>query len=133
MEEVLKIWEKADKLAGKVDIDKIVEDENGLVCFLTDLENNKKIQIKYDSLVCAYKNVDEGFWIKTLEGLLGRYGEKVLTKHSFFEVENSSFLREIEDGVCGAIQGRELFQLKIIGANAILDIISFGEPCIETI
>lgn len=127
------LWKNAGNLGNKYDIDEIKEDVDGLHILLTDINTGRRILLFYDCLVCSYKNTDESFWMDSLYRLAKKYDMDFITGHTFFQVLDSSYAKEVETGGQGVVQADRLFHLKIIGANAILDIVSWGMPEIRSV
>lgn len=123
----LSVWNPNGKISGKFDIEKLEEDSDGLRIYFIDKNDDRSI-LEYKVTVCSYKNTDESFWINTLDEIIKLYGEAFITKNTFFKVAESSYSKEIEDGTYGTVSANNLFHLKIVAGNAIIDVISFGEP-----
>ena len=130
MDELI-VWKKAKGFGNKFDIDQVMENADGLRILLTEVNTNQKISLSYDGLVCSYKNTDESFCLPTLSALGKTYGMNFIAQNTFFEVLNSSYVKEIESGGHGVLRAQDLFHLKIMGANAIFDIVSFARPVIQ--
>ena len=125
----LKVWEPSLKYGKKYDIERFEESVDGLKIFLSSIDKeDEKLLLEYKCDVCSYKNTEESFWASQFEKLEDIYGYEFLTHHTFFRVSDSSYSKEIESGSNGAVSKEDVFHLEIIGGNAIIDIVSFGEP-----
>ncbi len=125
----LKIWEPSLKFGGKYDIERLEENSDGLKIILSSIDKKEeKLLLEYKCVVCSYKNTEESFWTSQFEKLEDVYGYEFLTQHTFFKVSDSRYSKEIESGSYGAVSKEEVFHLEVIGGNAIIDIVSFGEP-----
>lgn len=124
----LAIWERGEPFKGKYDIDEVLENSAGLIIVMFDSKSNDVIKLVYDVMVFAYKSTDESIAINTLESFNQRYDLNFLMNNTLFEVHDSSFILEIENDSCGSVRAKDLFHMKILGRNAFMDIISFGEP-----
>lgn len=125
--EELVVWDGISK-NGQYDIYEVHEDERGLMLKLISEDDGSLLEVFWDVLVLGYKNVDESFWLDTLEELMLLYGESFITSHTFFLVKNSLFSQEIEKGCKGTIKKEEMFHLKIASTNSIFDVVAFGKP-----
>lgn len=130
MQEELVVWEGISK-NGQYDIQEVHEDERGLKIKLVSEDDGSLLELFWDVLVLGYKNVDESFWLDTLEKLMLLYGESFITSHTFFVVNNSLFSQEIERGCKGAIKKEQMFHLKIASTNSIFDVVAWDEPKIK--
>ncbi|SCJ29177.1 Uncharacterised protein [uncultured Clostridium sp.] len=128
MKNQLTIWERGEPFKGKYDIDEVLENNTGLTIVMFDPKSNDIIRLVYDAMVFAYKSIDESIAINTLESFSQRYDLNFLMNNTFFEVRDSGFSLEIENDSCGSVHAKDLFHMKILGRNAFMDIISFGEP-----
>lgn len=117
---------------GQYDICSVVEDEKGLRLKLVSENDGSLLELYWDCLGFGYKNVDESFWMDTLDKLIGLYGDFFITQHTFFVVRHSSYAQELEQGGKETIKKEQMFHLKIISSNSIFDIVSWGEPKIRT-
>lgn len=129
MEEMI-VWKEAENIHEPYDILKIIDDEDGLKIFLS-CKNKKNIIVSYDTIVCSYMSTEESFFIKGVEKLINRYGLEYIAHNTFFVVQNSDYLNEIDRNTSGALRLCDLFHLRIVSINHIMDIISFGAPTIR--
>lgn len=127
MKEELCLWRRVTE-NKKYDIYKVIEDESGLTLRLISEDDGITLGLHWDVLVCAYRNIDESFWIDKLEELISLYGESFITSNTFFFVKNSAFSKEVENGCKKTIRAENMFHLKIISSNSIFDVVSLGEP-----
>ena len=136
MTEQLIVWEEGRELGRKFDVDEFRENIDGLEIRLTNVDTEEKIILSYDynnCIVCGYKSIDESYWLDKLNTYIKKYDKSFITQHTFFEVLSSSFVEKIVNGSCNMLQSSQLFHLKIVAADSILDIVSAGKPIIRKI
>lgn len=117
------IYEKlftTKKLCSKYYIDAI-NDEEQLIIRLSDEYRKKMLTLIWNGIVEAYMCSEESS--RTL-----LYTNEVLTMWTFFEVNNSSFLKWLEKTSCGIIQLKDYHHICIVGINSVVDIVSVDYP-----
>ena len=88
---------------------------------LSNEDETEKILLKWDGCVVSYTCSEE-----SARSIL--YDKQELTKWTFFKVENSSYLKCIEEQSLVIEQRNKLTHYCIIGINSVVDIIASYEP-----
>lgn len=135
MKDKLVLWGKNVIIGENYFVDKVSDDGNGLSLELTDIDNGERIRVKYDCMVWSYTYTEEVCWGKELSKYFEIYGEEFITKHTFFEVINSSYSEKVSYETSYYVaKPKELLHLKIIATNCVFDIVSYiSGPVIEKI
>lgn len=120
MSDIWKCWEPKKKLKNKYYVDSI-KDEESFMMELSNEDETEKILLKWDGCVVSYTCSEE-----SARSIL--YDKQELTKWTFFKVENSSYLKWIEEQSLGIEQRNKLTHYCIIGINSVVDIIASYEP-----
>ncbi len=136
MSDSLQVWDKiTPEFDGKYNIIKVTDDTN---CMQMVLSNNdfeeRCIMLDYTNCrVFSYRSYDESCWVPPFYSYVKTYGDHFLTKHTFFEVLESKYIKQIKEwGFCLELKPDELFHLMVIAGDSIFEIISHGEPNISS-
>lgn len=128
----LQIWNKSiPKFEKKYNIIKVVEDFNGLRLVLSSNSHSEEyITLDYTNCsIYSYRNYDESCWLPPLYSYVKVYGNRILADHTFFEVVDSEYKKQISEwGACICLKPDELFHLMVIAGDSIFEIVSRGEP-----
>lgn len=128
MTDQLEAWEMALPFGRKHDGYMILHDQGGLRIVMTDVYTDADIELVYDKPVLYYEYFDEGYWIKDVERLLEEYGKPLIHSHTFFVVRESSLIKRLEAESHGALRAEDLFHLKVVEGDGLIDIVSFDPP-----
>lgn len=127
-------WEPIGGLAGKYSVDTMNLGEQGLIIGLSSLSNNtKKIEIKFEYTIDAYRYTNDSFSFKIAGDLTEKYGREFYGDWSFFKVTNSEYVKWISEKSHTYADEFTFEHFSIVGSDEIIDILSRYEPIVEFI
>jgi hypothetical protein len=122
-------WEPTKDLSGKYHVISITWPEDGIIIKLSDVNNTKKIEIKFEYFVDAYRYTHESFCFKIFSDLSNKYGTEFYKEWSFFKINNSKYV----EWVIEKSYDSNFIHFSIIGNYEIIDIIAGYDPEIKVI
>lgn len=128
MEEQWKPWDIDDRILKKYYIVALVDDTESFKISLVESENSdQKVEVVFDGYVVSYCCSDESFRQKTLDRLDIEYGEDFYANTTFFWIDNSEYLRRMQEEAYGLIMN-EMRHFCIMAEDSFVDIITTYEP-----
>lgn len=133
MEEWIR-WEPIKGLLGKYYIDSFgMSEEWDLVIQLSDHNNSKKIEIRFNGCIDAYRYTNDSFVFKVPSDLSKKYGDEFYANWSFFKITNSEYLQWLSEKSYEYSQDFPFRHFCIIGGDEIIDILARYEPEVKII
>ena len=124
-------WEPVDGLTGKYSVDTMSLGEQGLIIGLSSLsDNTKKIEIKFEYAIDAYRYTNDSFSFKIAGDLTEKYGREFYGDWSFFKVTNSEYIQWISEKSCTYADEFAFIHFSIVGSDEIVDVLSRYEPTV---
>ncbi|TQV76455.1 hypothetical protein FLL45_00370 [Aliikangiella marina] len=124
-ENIYSIWSPLDGVEGRVYVDHIIDDEEGLTIYLYLSSNGgeKKFKMTFDPYI-AYRNMDESF------------RSKAFSEHGGFDnslniVSNSSWIRWLQSESQGYYQEAKIVHYCIITDADFIDVLAEFPPEVE--
>jgi hypothetical protein len=116
-------WEFKEGLEKKYDIDMLENIDNKLLVNLSDANNDKKLNLKWDGSM--------EFYIYSYEVARSKLCENLdVMEWTFFKIENSKYLKWIKENFAKIYENKELYHFCIVGINFVLDIVACDYPII---
>lgn len=119
------------RMDGNYYIESAQELKGDFKLILNNIDTNKKIEIFFEGLVCAYRSTYETFRINLINRLKQKYGTDFYAKWSFFKVANSEYVKWVTSEADGTLSENEITHFVIMGTESIVEIIAFKEPSIK--
>ena len=129
-------WKPISCLNNKYYIESIKHDKNGFIIILehcNEYNQKKQIKIIFDGPIESYRYCDEHCRIELLEKLNGKYGAQFYLDWRYFIVENSEYLKWLEQESCTIVSCLEVKHYVFIDNDCILDVVVSFNPKIEVI
>ncbi|OVE70668.1 hypothetical protein CCS79_01470 [Clostridium diolis] len=124
-------WGEDKNLPKKMELESLTDGKDGLVLKFCDSEcSDRKINVIYSNMVLAYRNRDEGDYLKTFKHLSDTYGDEFYTKWSLFKVKNSEFIEWFNEESLNVheYQKESIEHYVFITVNDVIEIISPNSP-----
>ena len=123
-------WKKEVKLYGRYYVDEIVDNFEGLFIKLSgDVKNPKSnIMLRFKDNVYAYRSIEESWNLRLIDKLETQYGQAFYENEMFFVVEDSEYVKSIQQDSKGIIEKGQVFQFTILACDYFIDIITDYEP-----
>ena len=131
--EALETWTQLiinSKLTGKYYLSGIRDDLNALNLFLRRADDLQEIKLIYTTM-WGYSNLCEQLRGTLIQSLTKRYGVDFHTKHSFFKIENSQYLKWLAVQSRGFSRDLPLQHFVIMGVDYIVDVIAQDYPQVQ--
>ena len=126
--QILKKWSPLEGIAEKLSLEALHDDYEGVRLLLKGEEpNNRMLRISFDPSL-AYRNIDEGDYMKSLHSFQG--GE-LLGKWTLFTVENSEFLRWLNEESHDTHKNENITHYAVLTLDDCVDILSAHPPKVE--
>ena len=117
-------------LTGSYEIIKVGDNAERLKIVLLSVNSERKLEISID-YAWGYRITNESFRLKLIDQLSQKYGDDFYVGWPIFKVENSTYLKWIEDEAFGTISESRMFHFVLIGTESIVDIATAAEPKIK--
>lgn len=122
-------WKPNIELTKQCYAKTLTDNLNGFEIILVESENSKKIKIKYENSVEAYRNTNESLRLKLFPILI----EQQAGKWTFFKVINSPYLKWLFEESEEIIDFLNCTHFAFITYDSIIDVVANYEPKIEFI
>ncbi|MGB8467511.1 MAG: hypothetical protein WCE21_00755 [Candidatus Babeliales bacterium] len=132
MQEQWSRWEPIQGLAKKYDLDLLEDSDKCFRIMLSDEDSKSRVLVVFEHWTEAYRNADETYRYKLICDLVEKYGEH-FHGWTFFEVDNSDYVKWLFEQSYGLAEGRNLKHFSFICSNHVIDVIAFSAPTVELI
>lgn len=124
-------WEPVMDLPDKIFLEKLIDDKKGLTIEFNDELETTEIIVNFENSVVSYRNSDEGKRLNTLEFLNEKYGKIFYSNWSFFKVNNSLYLKWLNDETYDMYTDYNIEHYVFLTSNDIVDVLSSYPPKIR--
>ena len=129
MEEQWKPWDVDSRFNKKYSIESMIDDtENFRIKLFETMSERNDIELVFPDSVIAYCSTDESFRQQTIENLHQCYGGEFYANTTFFWIENSKYLKKIQEESYGVYSQEGLMHFCIMAGDSFVDIITTYEP-----
>jgi len=123
--QIFRKWEPLSDLPDEMYLEGLHDDYEGFRLLLKGASGNRKmLRISFDSSL-AYRNINEGDFLKTVEDSEG------LTKWCLFTVENSAYEKWFHEQSYNIHASEDIVHYAIYTPNDCVDILSAYPPQVE--
>lgn len=126
-------WRPLDNLSGKYNLDSLMHIEEGLVLRLSLGVDCKKLEIRFEHQIDAYRYTNDSFCFKVCGDLTKKYGLEFYAEWSFFTITNSDYLQWVSKNSQGYADAFSFIHFCIVGADEIVDVLARYEPIVRFI
>lgn len=130
MTEVWERWNPLEGIAGKYDVDYILDGKNGFIIRLYSDKDTKKIDILFEHYADAYKHTNESFWFKTCGDLSAKYGGDFYADWAFFKVKNSEYLAWLSEKSATWSDQFPFMHFCMMGTDSVVEVLARYEPTV---
>ncbi len=118
-------WTPLESIPDRLHCEAIHDDYEGFRILLRGEEaNSRTLRLVFESPL-AYRNIDEGSLLRTLNLIKDR------EKSSLYIVGNSPWVKWFHEESLGIYEGRKLIHYALITANDCIDVLTEFEPQVE--
>ena len=118
-------WVPIDSIPNRMYCEAIHDDYEGFRILLKGENSRSKTLRMFFESILAYRNVDEGYMLRTLESIKDREIFPLYTVH------NSIWLRWFHEESYNIVSNKMITHYSIVTPNDIIDILSEFEPIVE--
>jgi hypothetical protein len=124
-------WDSEKNLPDKMYLERLIDDKSGVSIELKSEDESVTIMVNFEDSVVSYRNSDEGRRLRTIEFLDKEYGKDFYSKWSLFKVDNSSYVKWINQETYDMYADYNIEHYVFLTANDIVDILSTYAPNIS--
>jgi hypothetical protein len=126
-------WDSEKNLPDKMYLERLIDDKNGVSLELKSEYESVTIMVSFEDSVVSYRNSDEGRRLRTIEFLDKEYGKDFYSKWSLFKVDNSLYVKWINQETYNMYADYNIEHYVFLTANDIVDILSTYAPNINVL
>lgn len=125
-------WQPTQGLSGKYYIDSLIISKNwDLIVQLSNQDETQSIEITFKGSIDAYRYTNESFCFATFGDLSAQYGTEFYKDWSFFNIENSNYLKWLSERSRTVSDSFNFKHYCIFGGDEILDILAHVKPHVK--
>jgi len=121
-------WEPLKGLSHTYYLDSLIFSENKLIIELIGDPNVKKIQIRFDSPIQAYRYTEESVCFGIFGELSKKYGGDFYANWTFFKIEKSDYIQWLSEQSLGYSDTFNFMHFFIKGSDELVDVLATYEP-----
>lgn len=128
MEEEWIKWEPLKCISSKMYIEKLIDDENGILLVLKSEDKKKTFKVIFVDPILSLRSTDEGRRLKTINFLEGKYGTDFYDQWTFFRVINSGYVEWFNQETYNIYAIYDIRHYVFLTSNDVVEILSTYEP-----